>query len=190
MPYDRLRRHRRSIRLPEYDYASGAYFVTICTARRACLFGDVMDGRVRLSPSGRIVAEEWERSASVRPTIGIGAFVVMPNHLHGIVTIRDGEPSVGAHSNAPQEGALLRAPTVAEPTRRAPRTLGSFVGAFKGAATRRINALRDTPGEPVWQRNYYEHVIRDEEDYVRICAYIEDNPRRWAEDEYHPDRGP
>ena len=141
-----------------------------------------------LLPLGKIVVEEWERSAAVRPTLRLDAFVVMPNHTHGIVTVVEGH--VGAHSNAPREGALLRAPTAAGPTRRAPRTLGSFVGAFKGAAPRRINALRDTPGTRVWQRNYYEHIIRDEDGYRRVYAYIEDNRRRWAEDEYHSNRNP
>ena len=159
MPYDPDRHHRRSIRLPGHDYAGGgSYFVTICTQGRECLFGDAIDGNVVLLPFGQIVAQEWRTSAAVRPTLRLDAFVVMPNHVHGIVTIVD--ENVGAHSDAPRRGALLRAPTSGAVT-RPPRTIGAFVGAFKGAVTRRINALRDTAGSPVWQRNYYEHVIRD-----------------------------
>jgi len=130
-----------------------------------------------LSPFGEIVVEEWEKSAAVRPTLRLDAFVVMPNHIHGIVTIIDRDV-VGAHSCAPLHA----------PLRRRPRSLATFVAQLKATATRRINALRDTPGTRVWQRGYHEHVIRGEEDYHRIQAYIDDNPRRWPEDEYHPSR--
>jgi REP element-mobilizing transposase RayT len=177
MPYDRERHHRRSIRLQGYDYAGhGSYYVTICAAGRECVFGEVRDDEVVLSDLGRIVAYEWRRSAEIRRELTIGPFVVMPNHMHGIVSIVHEAEPVGAHGHAPLRRDLYRPA----------RSIGSFVGRFKGAVTRRINAMRDTPGTPVWQRNYYEHVIRDQEDFNRIAAYIEDNPRHWAEDEYHP----
>ena len=178
MRYDRYGLDRRSIRLPGYDYAAGgSYFITICTHSRECLFGDVSDGQMTLNEYGEIVLEEWERSAAIRPGLVLDPYVIMPNHLHGIVTLV-GDPAVGAHSCAPL------------PTRlhRRSRSLASFVAQFKATATRRINGLRDTAGTPVWQRNFYEHVVRDEEDFSRIQAYIEDNPRRWAEDEYNPSR--
>jgi len=181
MRYDPFRHGRSSIRLAGIDYASpGTYYVTVCTQDRACLFGDVINGEMVLNACGKIVREEWERSARVRPELRIDAYVVMPNHLHGIVQItRWGHGGdvvgVGAHGHAPLQGAL----------HRPPRSLGSFVGRFKGAVTRRINALRDTGGSPVWQRNYYEHIVRDKEDLSRIRRYIEDNPRHWPEDEYH-----
>jgi len=169
MTYGPAKHRRRSIRLREYDYAqAGAYFVTICTQHRECLFGEVVDGQARLSMPGEVVAAEWLRSARIRGEIELDAFVVMPNHVHGIVVIRD----VGAHGRAP----------LPSPPHRPPRSLGSFVAGFKSAATKRINAIRGTPGLPGWQRNYYEHVIRDEDDLDRVRRYIAENPLRWDED--------
>jgi REP element-mobilizing transposase RayT len=176
--YDPDRHHRRSIRLCEYDYSlGGSYFITICTHDRECLFGEIVDGDMRLNKYGEAAREEWWRSAGLRPTLAFAAFVVMPNHVHGIVTIIEPAGDVGAHSNAPSGDSSLH---------RAPRSIATFIGGFKGAVTRRVNALRDTQGMLVWQRNYYEHVVRDEDDYNRIVAYIEDNPRRWPDDEYNP----
>jgi len=173
MRYDAEKHHRRSIRLRGYDYAqAGAYFVTICTQNRECLFGEIVDGQVALNVPGEVVAEEWLRSARIRGEIELDAFVVMPNHLHGIVVIRD----VGAHGRAP----------LPSPPHRPPRSLGSFVAGFKSVSTKRINAIRGTPGVPVWQRNYREHVIRDDHDLGRVRRYIAENPLRWDEDPENP----
>jgi REP element-mobilizing transposase RayT len=176
MKFDPDRHHRRSIRLPEYDYTFwGTFFITICTHERENLFGEVAGGEMRLNEQGKIVYEEWDRSGELRSEVSLGPFVVMPNHVHCIVTIE----SVGAHGNAPSKAGLIERPR---------RSLATFVGGFKGAVTRRINVLRDTAGTPVWQRNFYEHVIRDEDEFQRIRQYIDDNPRRWADDEYNPGR--
>jgi REP element-mobilizing transposase RayT len=173
MTYDPAKHHRRSIRLPAYDYAqAGAYFVTLVAHARECLFGQVVGGQTRLSMPGEVVAAQWLRSARIRGEIELDAFVVMPNHVHGIVVIRD----VGAHSRAP----------LPSPPHRPPRSLGSFVAGFKSAATKRINAIRSTLGLPVWQRNYYEHVIRDEDDLDRVRRYIAENALRWEEDPENP----
>jgi len=179
MQHDECKHQRRSIRIPEYDYSqTGAYFVTICTHRRACLFGRIVRDRMHLSPWGKAVRDEWLRSHSVRPTLTPDAYVVMPNHLHGIMMISAKDrstpvrPTVGAHSCAP----LLRKP----------RSVASFVAQFKACATRRVNMARGTPGAPLWQRNYYEHIIRDADDYEAIRWYIESNPTRWAFDEENP----
>jgi len=177
MSYDPARHHRRSIRLPAYDYTQpGAYFVTVVTYQRECLVDEIADGQVRLTRYGEIVHSEWLRSAQVRPEIGLDEFVVMPNHIHGIVIIR-GAVLVGAHGRAPLHPY------------RSPRSLGSFVAGFKSAATKRINALRRMPGVPVWQRNYYERVVRNEEELNRIRQYILENPLRWAEDPENPNVG-
>lgn len=174
---------RRSIRLSGFDYTTpAAYFVTICAHQRQCSFGDVVDGVMRVNGFGEIVREEWERSAEIRPELTIDAFVVMPNHFHGIVMI-----DVGAHgvrllnANEHDNRAHVRAPL------RPPKSLGAFIAGFKSAATKRINALRRTAGHPVWQRNYYEHVIRDDRDLAAIRDYIAGNPARWLEDEYRPE---
>lgn len=170
------RQNRRSLRLPDYDYRQvGAYFVTICAWGRECLFGDIVDGEMRLNELGRIADEEWRRTADIRDEIEMDAYVVMPNHLHGIVIITsrpDPFPSVGAHGRAPLQ--------------RPPKSLGSFIAGFKSSVTKRINLHRDNPGAPVWQRNYYERVIRDPDELTRIRQYIADNPALWAEDDENP----
>lgn len=178
MPYDPQKHHRRSIRLQGYDYArQGGYFVTICTRDRRRLFGHVANGRVELNTFGRLVEAEWRRTADLRPAVELDAYVVMPNHLHGILFIT-------GHGG----GTACRAPTAAQFGRPVPRSLSTVLRSFKSAATRRMNAARQTPGRPLWQRNYYEHVIRDEEDLERIRAYILANPEYWALDPENPER--
>lgn len=164
------------MRLPHYDYAqAGAYFVTIVCRDRACVLGTVARARMALSPLGRIVRDGWLQSIAMRDELAIDAFVVMPNHFHGIVSISDAGActnDVEAHGRAPLH--------------RPPRSLGSFVAAFKAATTKHINAHRQTPSAPFWLRNYYEHIIRDEGDLSRIRRYIHDNPLRWELDRESP----
>ncbi|HEU0075103.1 MAG TPA: transposase [Dehalococcoidia bacterium] len=178
MPFDIDVHRRRSIRLPGYDYASaGAYFVTLTTWQRESIFGEVVDGEMILGGLGEIAAREWRRSEELRAEIHLDAFMVMPNHLHAVILIRD----VGAHGRAP-----LRGPSIRDAPSRQPRSLGSLVAGFKSAATRRINETRNSPGIPIWQRNYYERIIRDEDELNRIRQYILDNPAKWAEDPENP----
>lgn len=160
-----------------HDYAAPAcYFVTICADGKDCILGEVVNGQAVLSLFGEIAREEWWRSATLRDELELGNLVVMPNHLHAIVSMlsrpRDG--TVGAHGRAP----LLSRP---------PRSLGSFVAGFKAASSRRINELRETPGARVWQRNYHEHTIRDRDELERIRRYVLFNPLLWREDPEHPD---
>ena len=124
---------------------------------------------------GRIVQEEWLKSAKIRAEVELGAFVVMPNHFHGIVNIA-AQP-VGAYGNTPNQKMGMRSPA---------KTIGAMVRGFKSAVTKDINETRKTPSLPVWQRNYYEHVIRNEADYNRIAEYVATNPYRWIEDTLHP----
>ncbi len=163
-------RARRSIRLKGYDYGqTGAYFVTVCAYNRECLFGDIADGNMMLNECGMVVRDEWEKSANIRLEIKLDSFIVMPNHFHGIVHI------VGANGRSP----LHR-------TGMGSKTLSSFVAGYKSAVTKRINELRQTPGVPVWQRNYYEHIVRSEEELGRIREYIIHNPVQWANDRNNP----
>ena len=174
------RRNRRSIRLKGYDYSqAGAYFVTICTQGRACLFGDVVDGEMRLNEYGKIVWDEWYKTAAVRPYMRLDeyGFVVMPNHVHAIVWIVD-DDMVGARRR--------RALTREEFGRPISGSLPTIVRAFKSAVTKRINEYRRTPGLPVWQRNYWEHVVRNERALNAIRRYIVENPLRWHMDRYNP----
>ena len=178
MEYNPDKHHRRSIRLRGYDYGQvGAYFVTICTHKRACLFGQVVDGTVQLNAFGQIVKSEWINTLSVRPQVGLDEYVVMPNHIHGIlVTVNTGR-GVLQYAPTARQGAPFVSPS---------QTIGAIVRGFKSIATKRINALRHTPGMPVWQRNYYEEIIRDEHDLARIRQYIQDNPSKWPEDVENP----
>jgi len=176
MGYDPDKHHRHSIRLREWDYAQpGAYFVTIVAYGRELLFGQVVDGEIRLSEFGEIVSNEWLASAGIRREIQSDAFVVMPNHIHGIVWIFADDDIVGATGRSPLP-----------PRGPIPKSLGSFIAGYKSAVTKRINEIRGTPGNPVWQRNYYERVIRNERELDAIRRYIRDNPAHWAEDPENP----
>ena len=159
---------RRSLRLRGYDYSwAGAYFVTVCTYNRACLFGEIVNGEMRLNGVGQVARRVWDGLPRHYRHVELDAVVVMPNHVHGILTL------VGA--------GFKPAPT--------PRHgLPEIVRAFKTFSARRINGLRHTPGVPVWQRNYYEHIIRNETALNRVRQYIMDNPARWAEDPENPTR--
>lgn len=184
MQFDPQKHHRRSIRLKGYDYAQpGAYFVTLCTYQRQCWFGDIRKGRMCLNHIGCIVAQEWIRSSQIRQEIQLDEWVIMPNHLHGIVLITD---TVGAHGRAP-----LHAPASnPAPLHRQPHSLSSFVAGFKSAATKRINIIRQAPGIPIWQRNYHESIVRDEESLHSIRQYIANNPQYWTDDPENPQHYP
>jgi REP element-mobilizing transposase RayT len=164
--------HRRSLRFDSWDYRELAvYFVTITTQARASLFGTIADGQVRLSGYGEITRQEWLNSAALRSDVELDLFVVMPNHVHGLVVL------------LPKQ-RLPELPTA--PGRFAARSLGALVGGFKSAASRRINQLRGTPGSQVWQRNYYDRIVRNEDELAQVRDYIDDNPRRWSQDPENP----
>ncbi|WP_157850594.1 transposase [Chloracidobacterium thermophilum] len=248
MKYDPERHHRRSIRLRGYDYSqAGAYFVTICTRNRACLFGEVVDGTVQLNPLGEIVQQTWHNLPNHVAGIRLDTFVVMPNHVHGIIMIDDdtgaktmgadgvvGTDGVGAHGGvgAGSEPAPTHQPaptieptpthqptpttetknptatltsTITPATETAPiieattpgpaamsavrlkrQGLPEIIRQFKTFSARRINEHQGTPGIAIWQRNYYEHIIRNREALHRIRQYVLDNPRRWASDRENP----
>lgn len=173
MKFDPQKHHRRSIRLRGYDYTqAGTYFVTLCTYQRECLFGEIVNGRMCLNEIGCIVAEEWLRTSEIRLEIELDEWVVMPNHIHGIIVMTE---SAGAHGHAPP-------PNHRGMPYRKPRSLSSLVAGFKSAATKRINEIRQTPTRPIWQRNYYECIIRNEKSLCNIRQYIVNNPRRWTVD--------
>lgn len=170
------RHHRHSIRLRGYDYReAGAYFVTVCTWRRGCLFGEIIDGKMELNGFGECVKDEWHRSAVMRPQVSLNAFVVMPNHVHGIVCLYEKE-----------KGKARLALTTARFGHPVAGSLPSIVGAFKSASTKRINEIRGTLGALLWQRNYFEHVIRNEQELNSVREYIASNPARWSEDTNNP----
>jgi REP element-mobilizing transposase RayT len=208
-----LRQHRRSIRLNEYDYATPWwYYITICTFERKILFGDVKDGKMILNDLGKIVEEEWLRTKEVRSNVDLDYYVIMPNHLHGniIITSR-GELNSPQGINPPQE---LNSPRRIDPPQRmnlpqelnstgnnesgriqyAPtndkfkspsQTLGAIIRGFKASVTARIRKIQGNSRLIIWQRNYYEHIIRNEIDLQNIRNYIELNPLKWELDEHY-----
>ncbi len=169
--------HRHSIRYRDFDYASeGGYFVTVVSHQGRCLFGEIVDGVMRLNIFGRVVWKEWFITSQLRPNIELfeDEFVVMPNHIHGIIWI--------TNSLDGGRGTLQRAPTVERFGKPVSNSIPTIVRLFKATVTRQINVLRNTPAEPVWQRNYYEHIIIDERDYQNISEYISNNPLGWETD--------
>jgi putative transposase len=216
------RRHRRSIRLRGYDYsAAGAYFVTICTWQWVCFFGEIEAGEMHLNEAGLAVRSVWLELPDRFPGVTTDEFVIMPNHVHGIIVLGHSSP-VGARFIAPNSrrpagapapgirplidqerpGAMTRTPGAADwrsdameclpgaMNRASTRggnvmpTLREIVRMFKAASTRRI---REQGTEHfAWQRNYYEHIIRNEESFNRIRQYIAENPAHWPDDEENP----
>ena len=165
-------RSRRTVRWKHFDYRGNAtFFVTIVTRGRFCWFGEVVDGGVKLNELGMAVRQEWLRTAEVRPNATLGQFVMMPNHIHALVELR-----LDRGWEKPRLFDKLERAIVA-------RDLPALVRGFKGAATRRVNDIRqvDEAGS-IWQRGYHEHIVRDLTDRQRIERYIRANPSRWEFD--------
>lgn len=162
-------RHRKSIRLRGYDYSqAGLYFITICTHERLPLFGEIVDGKMVPNETGMMAGKCWCAIPDHFPRVILDEFIVMPNHVHGIITI--GANDIGANNHLPLQHGTSR-------------TIGSIVRGYKIGVTKWLRANADV--HVVWQRNYYEHIIRDEEAYLKIAEYIQTNPQRWEEDTYH-----
>ncbi|HLD61196.1 MAG TPA: transposase [Patescibacteria group bacterium] len=208
--------HRRSIRLPGADYSvPGFYFVTICTKNREHLFGKIIDGEMMLNDFGKIIHNEWARTSELRPNVIIDEFVVMPNHFHGIILITDQmvrhvdgrgvliyapqlsgqrlsvQQSHRSPDNQPDNppanrGVYQYAPTDERPFVSPSQSVGAIIRGFKSATTARINTIRQTPANPVWQRNYHEHIIHNQNALNRIRQYIQGNPFNWPTDIENP----
>ena len=167
--------HRRSIRLQDYNYAStGLYFVTICIQDRQCLFGEINNDRMILNYMGKMVENQWNILPQRFSNITLDTFVIMPNHIHGIIDIvgKNETNNVGARSPRP----LLSGRGNPAPT------LGQIMAYYKYGTTKQINIIRSTPGIRFWQRNFYEHVIRNEDELDKIRQYIANNPLDWDSD--------
>ena len=182
---------RKHIRLPNYDYATpSAYFITICTQSHIARFGTVVDDKMQHNAAGEMIETQWLELSQRFSTIELDAFVVMPNHFHGIIILDDSNlvDDVGA-GLVP---ARTRETTRVSPTGNHGPLLGNIIGAFKSLTTNAyIRSVKSHNWPPfhrrLWKRNYYEHIIRSDQSYQRIWSYIADNPRRWAQDRYHPD---
>jgi putative transposase len=167
MPRGHRTHHRRSIRLKGYDYSQpGAYFVTICVHRSACALGEVLDSDVTLTDLGRIASDYWKHVPQHFQDVSIDKFVVMPNHVHAIIIISERRGGVTPPLQTP--------------------TLNKIIAYYKYQTTKQINQIRQQIGESFWQRSFYDHIVRNEEELQRIRNYIIDNPLKWELDEYHP----
>src|SRR4051794_33458773 len=164
---------RRSIRLRDYDYTrNGAYFVTVCTNNRLCLFGEIEDGVVRLSPIGQVADTAWSELPQHTPDLMLDVWVVMPNHLHGILVLPG---SIARHSTSTK---VPQGPNAG--------SLGAVIGGFKSAVSRTVKMANLSPDRPLWQRNYFERIIRDDRELDATRSYIDTNPIRWDADPDHP----
>lgn len=171
MKYDPQKHHRRSIRLKGYDYSqAGAYFVTIDVQNRECLFGEIVSGEMNLNEAGKMIDEQWNALRERFPNADLDVYQIMPDHFHGIIVIL-GMP-------------VMALPDVEDVTLMKLPTLGDMIGAFKSITTHEYILGVDNQNWPrfskrLWQRNYYEHIIRDEKDLDRIRNYIQSNPANW-----------
>ena len=185
-----------SARMAGWDYAAaGCYAVTICTRERGSYLGDVVKGEMHLSTMGEIVAEEWQRSAEVRPYVVLDEWVITPNHLHGIIAIGEkagdaAMPRPDDDAETPRDVGTVETPRRGVPTMRLPApprlqagSLGAIIGQFKSVCTKRIWAAK--LGDFGWQTRFYDQIIRNEESLHRIRQYIHDNPLNWPVDKYY-----
>lgn len=191
--YNPEKHHRRSIRLSGYDYAQeGLYFITLCVQNRACIFGSITKGTMILNPIGAIAVKEWLHTIHVRNNVVLHEYIIMPNHLHGIIEITKNK---GTH----EEIAGFKSPS---------QTVGAIIRGYKIAVIKQIkdyileqedkrceielqfdptftiSTIKDLDYK-IWQRNYYEHIIKDERAYRNISNYILTNPERWDEDKFY-----
>jgi len=167
--------NRRSIRLKGYDYSqNGGYFITICTANRLCLFGEIIDGEMVLNEFGNIVDKCWLEIPKHHPSVRLEEYIIMPNHIHGILVIHD---DIGVQNFEP-----LRIENKFQ--KIIPHSIGSIIRGFKIGVTKYFRQNTDIYN--VWQRNYYEQIIKDDISFDTICKYIINNPINWEVDEnYH-----
>ena len=193
MAFDPDQHNRHSIRLYGYDYTvPGYYYVTICTKNRISHLGTVIDDVVILSTWGRIAYENWRKIPEHFSSVGLDYFVIMPNHIHGVIILRDADatkrqpnpPEKNTPINVQNVGAQHAAPLI---PKIAPGSIGAIVRSYKSSVTREVNRLRNTPGMRFWQRNYYEHIIRNENELAHLREYIRLNPAKWLEDRYYYD---
>jgi REP element-mobilizing transposase RayT len=178
MSYNPDKHHRRSIRLKGYDYTQpGAYYITLCTQARQCLFGDVVAGKMRLNSLGYIAFTYWQEIPVHFAHLQLDVFVVMPNHLHGILVIRDTpiKAQLGCNSTTEKFGKPVRG------------SIPTVIRSYKAAVTKQINLICNTKYTSlIWQRDFYEHINRDEQSLETIRRYIAENPGRWVDDPENP----
>lgn len=204
MSYNPEIHHRKSIRLKGYDYSeAGLYFITICTQNRKHLFGEIKEGKMILNEYGKIAFTEWEKTEEIRNNCLLHEFIIMPNHIHGIIELlfKKGEgKDIGKFKSPSQTiGSIIRGFKIATIKRIKDLILNNnsstgelqfaptkdFAPTKKFAPTEEIKSLNFK----IWQRNYYEHIIRNEKSYQNISNYIMNNPQKWLDDKFYSKRG-
>ncbi len=170
---------RKSLRLKGYDYSRpGYYFVTICTHNRESILGEIKNGILSLTTLGKLVEYTWNDLPNHNYYVGLDKFIIMPNHIHGIIII---------HENAVNLVGAGSEPAPTNPTTKNKyHGLPEIIRQFKTFSARRINKERQMARHPVWQRNYYEHVIQGEKELAQIRKYIQNNPQKWETDKNNP----
>ena len=190
-------KRRNSLRLKGYDYTqSGAYFVTIVTHQRECLFGEIVDDEMLLNDAGKIVKWEWERLPKQFGFIELGTYQIMPNHIHAIIVLRNtvGATRLDLSSTSPQNNNLVTNENLPDnqkgsplhPKGPLPKSLGTIIGQFKSRVTKRIHKNDEFSPEKIWQRGFHDRIIRNEDEWSRIYLYIESNPINWHKDHDNP----
>ena len=209
MEFVKEQHRRRSVRLKNYDYSMpGRYFITVCTNNRECLFGKIIGNEMVLNQNGSVVERIWNDLPNRYNDVYLDSFVIMPNHIHGIIeiagsngfvgAIHDGSVSVGAihglddpvgaiHGLDDPVGAIHELP-LQKTSQRRQMLLPKIIGYFKMNSAKRINLVLDSAGIPIWQRNYYEHIIRNDDECNRIHLYIESNIDNWEDDDENLDK--
>ncbi len=174
--------HRHSLRLKDYDYTqAGAYFVTICTKGHQCLFGEIQEGRMQLNATGRIASAQWQQLPNRFTDLELGEWIIMPNHIHGILVITSrGEASHNKSLALPVSISKDASPL--RPTGTTPGSLAAIIQNYKSITSRKLSSQIENIKGSVWQRNYYEHIIRNERDLHAISEYILANPQNWQKD--------
>ncbi len=207
MRYDPEKHHRRSIRLRGYNYSrAGAYFVTICVKNRECLFGEIQNGKVILNDFGKIIDYHWQKIPTHFENAALDEYIVMPNHFHAVLWLvgdggkmanpenavtgitvvgakHSGQSIVTEHDDVAGNASPLRP---RHPNGTKPGSLSAVIQNFTSITSRKINRIRKTPGKKLWQRNFHDHIIRNDRELFNICQYIIDNPLKWKIDNENP----
>ena len=198
MGYNPQIHHRRSIRLKGYDYSqAGLYFITICCQNRECRFGKIMNGKMILNDAGKIAGKCWFQIPTHFPNVILHEYIVMPNHVHGIIELIQNNGMIGGVENVGVENVGVEnfQPLQSDQPKQnkfqkiIPHSIGSIVRGYKIGVTKWFRSVETedfVPLQPqrIWQRNYYEHIIRNEQSYQTISNYIIDNPAKWNEDKF------
>lgn len=171
-----MKQRRNSLRHPHYDYTeTGAYFITICAHKGISIFGRIVDTTMQLNPLGHIAHQAWLDLPSRHPHIGVEPFVIMPNHVHALVWILT---EIVTKGSAREYGKPIAG------------SISTVVNAYKVSVTKLAISAGLIPGPPLWQRNFYDRIVRDERELANIQEYIRTNPARWLGDQLHPDAPP